>query len=150
MNKTAFVLLSLFFSITACNTSKSPAPADSDIDAAREFLRAALDGDFATAKNFLLPDSANLQCLDIAENKYKKLGRDTIDGYRASSITFYSPLITPNDSTTILAFSNSFMNQKDTLRILRVNGKWLVDLKYLYINRTDTLYYKLSNIDTAQ
>ncbi|HSU29345.1 MAG TPA: hypothetical protein VLJ68_13250 [Chitinophagaceae bacterium] len=150
MNKTGFVLLFLLFSIVACNSNHSPAPADSDVDAAREFLRAALDGDFTRAKSYLLQDSANLQCLDIAEEKYQHLGPDTINGYRGASITFYTPPITPNDSTTILAFSNSFMNQKDTLRIVRVNGNWLVDLKYLYINRTDTLYNKMSNIDTAQ
>ena len=47
-----------------------------------------------------------------------------------------------NDSTTILIYSNSFKNDHDTLKILRINSQWLVDFKYLYEHDSDTLMSK--------
>ena len=39
----------------------------------------------------------------------------------------------------------------DTLRIIRKNGQWLVDLKYLFEHDMDTSNYKQKNkIDTIQ
>jgi len=43
-----------------------------------------------------------------------------------------------NDSTTITVFSNSYKNDKDTLKIVKQDGQWLVDLKYLFEHDLDT------------
>jgi type IV secretory pathway component VirB8 len=131
-----FVLLLLFYS---CNNkdTKTPAKSENDIDAAREFIRSALDGKFEQAKTYLLKDSSNMQYMDVAERSYEKIDPDTKNGYRSSSINIHN--VTPvNDSTTIVIFSNSLKNDKDTLRIIKTNGQWLVDLKYLYEHSMDT------------
>jgi hypothetical protein len=37
----------------------------------------------------------------------------------------------------IIKYSNSFKKQKDSLRVVRMDGTWLVDLKYSF-PQTDT------------
>ncbi len=111
---------------------------ESDIDAARNFIRAALDGKFKDARIFMLNDSLNINYMDIAERSYEKIDQTTKDRYRTSSINIHNKKEL-NDSTAILIYSNSFKNDHDTLRILKKDNQWLVDLKYLYLHDRDTM-----------
>jgi hypothetical protein len=150
MKKNHFVFLSLFFSLYACNSNdkQQPGKAENDIDAAREFIRSALDGKFSHARSYLLSDSSNIHYMDVAERNYQKADVDTKNGYRSSSINIHEvkPL---NDSTTIVIYSNSFKNDHDTLKVSKVNGQWLIDLKYLYEHDMDTTHI-FNNRDTLK
>ncbi len=120
------------------------------MDAARNFLNAALKGDYKDASAFMLKDSANLEYLNVTERGYKNLSPDEKSKLKASSLRFFDTKQV-NDSTTITIFANSFKNDKDTLRILKINGQWLVDLKYLFEHDMDTSKYNPRNkIDTIQ
>jgi hypothetical protein len=142
----------LFFTLFACNNneeSKEPASA-SDMDAARNFLDAALRGDYKHAADYMLQDSINLGYLDATKRSYQRLSPEDKNGLRTASLRFYDTKQV-NDSTTITIFSNSYKNDKDTLRILRKNGFWLVDLKYLFDHDMDSMQYKQNGkIDTIQ
>ncbi len=138
----AIGILFLLFLLNACDSDKkSSGQSENDIDAARNFIRAALDGKFDEARTYLLPDSMNINWMDVAERSYRKSDDDTKRGYRSSSINIHqvSPV---NDSATVVIYSNSFKNDHDTLKVLRQNGQWLVDLKYLYDHDMDTLFNK--------
>lgn len=139
MKRYRFLFLFLLFSACNNNDKKLPAKSEDDIDAAREFIRSALDGKFSEAKNYLLPDSINMQYLDIAQRSYEKTDPDTKQGYRLASIRIFDDKKV-NDSTAVIIFSNSFKNDKDTLKIIRMGGEWLVDLKYLYQHDFDTTH----------
>jgi hypothetical protein len=143
------VTLAFLFIILSCNNSakETEKKADSDIDAARNFLEAALKGNFQEASNYMLQDSTNTGFLDGRARTYQNLSREEKTNMKEASLHFYEPSLRPNDSTTILIFSNSYKNDKDTLRILKQQGKWLVDLKYLFTHDSDTL---LNKIDTIQ
>lgn len=146
----AIGILFLLFSFYACNNNdeKAPARAEDDVDAAREFIRSALDGKFNQAKTYMLPDSSNIQYLDVAERNYQKADADTKNGYRSSSINIHE--VKPvNDSTTMVIYSNSFKNDRDTLKALKVKGQWLIDLKYLYEHDMDTTHI-FNNRDTLK
>ena len=87
--------------------------------------------------------------MDVAERNYGKADEGTKEGYRGSSINIRN--VNPvNDSVTIVIYSNSFMNNDDTLRILKKNNQWLVDLKYLYEHDMDTMKINLNKRDTLQ
>lgn len=133
--------LALCCLLTACKTkdSKSPSPSENNIDAARNFIRAALDGKFDEARGFMIQDSVNTNYMDIAERSYQHADQGEKDGYRTSTIRIYSPVKELNDSTSIVVYSNTYKNDPDTLRVIRVNGQWLVDLKYLFEHDADTL-----------
>lgn len=140
----------LFIFITVgCKNEDKQVEAESSIDAARSFIRAALDGKFKDARSFMLTDSLNTNYMDIAERSFARTDQATKDGYRASSINIHKKE-EMNDSTAILIYSNSFKNDHDTLRILRMNSKWLVDLKYLYEHDQDTMMPKPVLKDSLQ
>lgn len=120
------------------------------MDAARNFLNAALKGDYKNASTYMLKDSANLEYLNVTERGYQHLSSDEKGKLKAASLRFFDTQQV-NDSTTITIFANSYKNDKDTLRILRINGQWLVDLKYLFEHDMDTSHYNQRNkIDTIQ
>lgn len=139
MRKTTPLLLCFaILSLAACkNKDKAVARSENKVDAARNFIRAALDGKFSEAATYMLQDSANLNYLDVAERNYQRADQSVKDGYRAASIRFPGDMTTVNDSTSIIIYSNSFKNDPDTLRLVRVNNNWLVDLKYLYQHDMD-------------
>jgi hypothetical protein len=114
---------------------------DSDMDAARNFLEAALKGDYKLASTYMVQDSTNIGYLDVTARKYNQMGGEEKRNLRNASLRFYNPLL-ENDSTTITVFSNSYKNDKDTLKIVKQNGQWLVDLKYLFEHDMDTTLNK--------
>ena len=94
----------------------------------------------------MVQDSTNIGYLAVTEGKYSQMDPDQKRNLRNASLRFYDPLF-QNDSTTVTVFSNSYKNDKDTLRIVKQNGQWLVDLKYLFEHDLDTTLNKLV-IDT--
>lgn len=147
-NNLLFLFL-LFFAACKTDDKKTEAKSSNSIDAARNFIRAALDGKYREAKDFLLQDSVNLNWMDIAERNYLKADQNTKDGYMASSINMHE--VTPvNDSTAIVIYSNSFKNDHDTLKVVKIDGQWLVDLKYLFEHDRDTLIKKPVINDTIK
>lgn len=128
---------------------KDSTTSESSIDAARNFIRAALDGKFKEARKFMLTDSVNANYMDVAERSFERVDQPTKDGYRASSINIHEKEEL-NDSTALLIYSNSFKNDHDTLRIVRLNNQWLVDFKYLYEHDRDTMMSKPIIKDSLQ
>lgn len=140
MKKLLSLTPALLLILSACsNEEKAPASSDSHVDAVRNFVRASLDGKFAEARMYMISDSVNNNYMDVIERSYANMSQENKDGYRASSIQFPSPMITVNDSTSIVIYSNSFKNNPDTLKVVKTGGKWLVDFKYLYLHDADTL-----------
>ena len=139
----------LLLVLAACKPGGDPSATSSEnnIDAARNFIRAALDGKFNEARSYMLQDSVNTNYMDLAERAYQHLDEASKKGYRGASIR--TPVIQElNDSTSIIVYSNSFKNDPDTLRVLRIGGQWLVDLKYLFEHDADTLLKRQLPKDT--
>ena len=135
--------------LIACNNSGQTSKAENDIDAARNFIRAALDGKFDIARNYMLQDSSNMQYLDAVERNYVKMDPVTKSNYLSSSITIHL-VDTVNNTTTIVVYSNSYKNDHDTLKVLQTNNSWLVDLKYLFTHGSDTSNNKLIKTDSLK
>jgi len=137
---TSFLLLQFFL---CCNNAdhehSSTARSENDIDAARNFIQAALDGNYRKARTYALADSFNQQYVDLFERIYKeRMNPEDKRGYREASINIHS--VTPlNDSVTLINFSNSYKNKNDSLKVVRLNGQWLVDLKYSFYQKPDSL-----------
>lgn len=150
-SKFPFIAYVVLLSFATCKSNdKAVAKSENKVDAARNFIRAALDGKFSEAATFMLQDSVNLNWLDVAERSYQRADQTVKDGYRAASIRFPGDMVNLNDSTSIIIFSNSFKNDPDTLRLVRINNNWLVDLKYLYQHDMDTANNKPALIDSLQ
>ena len=140
----------LLFILAACNNNDRPSgKSENDVVAASNFIRSALDGNFSQARQYMLQDTANLQFLDVAQRNYERAPAETIKSYKESSINIYE-VKTINDSTTVVVYFNSFKNDHDTLKVLKVNDQWLVDLKYLYQHDMDSTHTIRSNIDSLK
>jgi len=130
-----FSFLLLFFA--ACNdvdkkTEEPPRP-ENEMDAAGKFLRAALDGDYKKAKTFLVNDSTNQQMIDIYEWNYNnRMTPEDKKEYKKASIRFLKETHRVNDSVTIVHFSNSYKDKNDSLKVIRTNGQWFIDLNFTF------------------
>lgn len=126
-----------FFSLIffwACNNSDQQQPAanqpENDLDAARTFIRDALDGKFEHAKQLMLKDSTNDETMDVIERNYERMPQGDRVGYRNASIQIHNTKTIAD--TTFVTYSNSYKNQNQDLKLVKVNGQWLVDLKYTF------------------
>jgi hypothetical protein len=140
--KAKLIFVSLFLAtLLACNDSgeTKATKSENDMDAARNFLDAALKGNYREASHYMLQDSTNLGYLNVTERKYQTLEPGKKDSLSTASLRFYDTKRF-NDSVTITVFANSYKNDKDTLKIVRLGGQWLVDLKYLFEHDMDTLF----------
>lgn len=115
--------------IVACDGDGKYEPAEDAQDAGRQFIRASLDGDHKKAGFYLLQDSTNLMLLEKQRTNYRDLTRDAKRNYRDASIIPLS--IKPIDSVTYQYkyYPSSNPGDTTTLRILKKNNEWLVDLK---------------------
>ena len=125
----------LILLLSACNDSPKEEeikPANG-MDAASKFLRAALDGDYKKARTYLVNDSTNNQMIDIYESDYNNsLPPEDKKAYKTASIRFLKDTHEVNDSTTIVHYSNSYKNKPDSLKVIRVNGQWFIDLNFTF------------------
>ena len=139
MQKKASLLLLLSCGLIACGGSgrqSNSNSSDNDIDAARNFIQAALVGDFDRAKVFMVKDSVNNENINAIERLNERQGKEEKEKYQTASIRIHQNR-NVNDSTSIIYYSNSYKNKIDSLKVIRVAGKWLVDFKYIF--HTDTL-----------
>ncbi|WP_346238051.1 hypothetical protein ABDK00_003140 [Niabella insulamsoli] len=131
--KYLFILSILgLFSLAACGEG-GDATSDAtsnDIEAATAFIQAALKGKYDRAADFMLHDSQNDERLDAVSRM--QLSSDEKQGLWDASIRIHSRQLI-NDSTSIIVYSNSFHTEnRDTLKVVKSDGKWLVDFKYLF------------------
>jgi hypothetical protein len=115
--------------LAACGGSSDYYKAEDAQDAGRQFIRASLDGNYEKAKFYLLKDDDNLTLLRKQQINYQQLSKEDKRSFADANI---NPIaITPiNDSTTTYKYHNSFhTTDTTTIRIIKVNNEWLVDLK---------------------
>lgn len=135
MKKSALLLVAFLPLFWSCGSddSSSAAKGENDIDAARMFIRSALDGKWKDARRLIVQDEVNIGDLETAERMADRRDAVTQRNYRESQITIHDTRKV-GDSVSIVTYSNTFMKQKDSLKVVRVGGQWLVDLKYSFPN----------------
>ena len=129
-------ILVLFVTATfiSCKDDKGYVKAEDAQDAGREFIRASLDGNYEKARFYLLNDSTNtnVMLLDKWKKDYNRRSTEDKVSYKGASIIAIK--VEPaNDSTVNFRYTNTF-EPKDTttIKIVRVSGEWLVDLKDIH------------------
>src|SRR5215217_538296 len=107
--KSIFTLSFLFllFFVACTNSDKKETPtSENDVDAARNFINAALKGHYDEARTLVVPDSTNNAWIDLFKRNYQEhMSQGDKAGYREASIYIHD-VQTMNDSTTIIQYSN--------------------------------------------
>jgi hypothetical protein len=123
------VVLLISATIAACGGSGGYHKAEDAQDAGRQFIRATLDGEHDKARFYLLHDTTNLLLLKQQEVNYNQLSGKEKNAFRESSIRPVD-IKTVNDSVTLYKYYNTYHNKDTTtLRIMRIDNNWVVDLK---------------------
>lgn len=105
---------------------------------ARGFIEATLKGDYNKAEEYLLEDSTNNQYFEGLKSFNMDLSPLEREGYRDAAIIIDST-DKVNDSVGIIYYYNTFKKEPTQLRMVEQHGEWLVDFKYTFLNRPDSL-----------
>ena len=125
-------LLSLVFclAISSCNNEKKST--NTDIEVARVFIKDILESNFKDAETFVLKEETNQQFFELFKKEFESKSKSELESFKNADIIIneISPL---NDSVSIINYSNSFKKDKSNkLKMVRINGQWMVDLKYTF------------------
>jgi len=125
------VLLAFAAAIFSCNNQSKKEPV-TDIDVANTFVRDLLDNNFKEAEKYLLKDETNNQIFDRFKKQYSGKDKAILEKYKQADIIVNETSYV-TDSVFIFNYSNSYSrSDKTILKLVRVDGKWLVDLKYTF------------------
>ena len=122
------LILPVFFLLAACGNIHSFKKAEDAQDAGREFIRAALDGDYEKASFYLYADTTNQLLLNKWKKDYDGMDHEERKKYQEADILPIN-IRAVNDSVTSYTYANSYKKDTTTIRVVRINGEWLVDLK---------------------
>lgn len=123
-------LLTFFILITYIACSDKPYKKSKEpVDAAREFIRASLDGDFNKAKLYLAKDDNNQNFYRQYMGKYDKLPAIEKEGFKKATIII-NKVENLNDSTLIVNYANTFKNKNFELKVFTEKGECWVDFYY--------------------
>lgn len=125
-----WIVFALFFS--ACQHTTGVVEPEDGEDAGREFVRAVLDGDYVKAETYILNDEEDLELYKRYVDYMRKLDGKELIEYKQSNITIHE-IEHQSDTTVIMKYSNSVSKDKQNLKVVKRNNKWLVDFSYTFI-----------------
>ncbi len=122
-----FILL-LFVS---CNKPTFTINTNTDLDCATDFIHCLYQGKFDICEQVILPNQANVECLNTAKFKYTQVITKALKAkYKVASIIFENKE-TVNDSISIFPYKNTVTNLNEPpLKLIKRNNKWYVDYAY--------------------
>ena len=121
----------LFAVLLSCTTQTKKVPV-TDVEVASAFVRDLLDNNFKEAEQYLLKDETNNQIFDRFKKQYSEKDKAILEKYKAADI-IVNEISYVTDSVCIFNYSNSYSKtDKTILKVVRIDGKWLIDLKYTF------------------
>ena len=130
MKRTLLLIMIGCMALSSCNTEKKIT--NTDIEVARGFIKDILDNNFKDAETYVLREETNQQYFELFKKEYESKSKAELENYKNADIIIneISPI---NDSVSIINYSNSFKKDKSNkLKMVRINGQWMVDLKYTF------------------
>ena len=126
------ISICIIISCLASGCSLTDPLPNSDLEVATRFIHDIQKNDFREARKLMLSNDTNLQYLDRFETHFNTKSRTELDQFRDAEI-IVNEVSNVSDSVTIVNYSNSFnKTEKNKLKVVRVNGQWLVDLQYTF------------------
>lgn len=129
----SIIFLLVLCALASCNNNGEYKKAEDAQEAAREFIRASLDGNYEKASFYLYKDSAgvNEMLLNKWRGDYNKWNQEDKVGHKEANIIVISTE-SVNDSTLNYVFSNSYKKDTTTIKVVKAKGDWLIDLKDIH------------------
>ena len=130
LNRTASLLAALMILASGCSQPEGHKEPEDALDAAREFVRAVLDGDYARAEMHLLDEDDK-----VLFGRYKQFRNARPDSERRqlkSSTIIINGVEALSDSVTVVNYANSQSREPTELRVVKRGGRWLVDFSHTF------------------
>jgi hypothetical protein len=124
----------------ACGGNDAPATPVTDTEVAQAFIQATLKMNVDEASRYVLPDSAgtNMQYMEKLKEYDKRLSEADRKGYGRADIIIKEVKQEVKDSLTFIQYGNSYKTtENNRLKLVRHNGKWLVDIQYTFSNNNE-------------
>ncbi len=123
-------ILSLFF--LSCNSTpvgfEKP---DDGLDAAREFIRSELDGDYVKGQLYILKDEDDQKLYQrYVDYMKKRPGKELVELKQASILV--NKVEELSDTVQIINYANSFSKRPMDIKMVKRNGEWWVDFSYTF------------------
>lgn len=132
MHNRIIILFTILFITGSCSQTDNYKKPSDPLEAGRDFIRFALDGNMNKAKTFILRDADNDRLFEKIEKTYTDSPKQEKDGYKDASIIINKSQ-NINDSTTVINYSNSYKRENREIKLIKINGEWWVDFKYTFI-----------------
>jgi hypothetical protein len=118
--------------LAACNSQPVDFEKPEDgLDAAREFIRAELDGDYVKGGLFILKDEEDQKLYQrYVDYMKKRPGKELIELKQASILV--NKVEELSDSVHIINYSNSYSKRPMDIKMVRQDGEWWVDFSYTF------------------
>lgn len=131
MIKNIICLVFFLSALCSCNNKEEKQPV-TDTEVATTFIRDLLDNKLPEAEQFVLKDTDNQQYFEIIKEQYSKKPKAELDKFKAADIII-NEISNVTDTISVVNYSNSYNRElKNKVKVVRVNGKWLIDLKYTF------------------
>lgn len=122
--------LAWILALSSCNDKKTVP--NTDIEVARAFIKDILENNFKDAETLILKEDTNNQYFNLFKKEFEAKSKEDLESYKKADIII-NELSPVNDSVSIVNYSNTFKRDKSNkVKVVRVNGQWLVDLKYTF------------------
>mgnify|MGYP000965601519 CR=1 FL=1 len=121
------LLLAALFS---CSSPAKKEPV-TDVEVARAFVRNILDDKFDDAEKLLLKDQTNSELFNRFKRDYNSKKKDILNKYKEADI-IVNEISYITDTICIFNYSNSYTRDPKKLKVVRVNGRWLIDFQYTF------------------
>lgn len=128
-----FAILGSF--LWSCGGNASSKEPVTSTDVAQAFIDATLKMKVDEASKYVLNDSAgtNVQYMEQLKEYNKRLSKEDVSGYSKANIIIKDIKEAVKDSITIVHYGNSYKTNEDYyLKLVRQNGKWLVDIQHTF------------------
>lgn len=124
----------------SCGGNASTKEPVTNTDVAQAFIDATLKMKVDEASKYVLKDSAgtNMQYMEKLKEYNKRLSKEDVAGYSKANIIIKDIKEEVKDSITIVNYGNSFkVTESNRLKLVRQNGKWLVDIQYTFVDNKE-------------
>lgn len=131
MKKQVFILLVMLSATLACSEPEGFKKPEDPLDAAREFIRAVMDGDYEEAELYLLSEAEDIELFNRYEKYMKKQPLKERLALKSASIII-NKIESVNDSICLINFSNSHSMKPTDLKVIKEKDDWKVDFSYTF------------------
>lgn len=125
-----FLFLSLLLLFSCGPKDSTP---NTDVGVATAFINDLHQGKFKEADQLLLQEQDNQRLLKEYKSFFKSWPAEKLEYFKNNDVLIINEVSPVTDSITIVSYTTNYKKEeRNKVKTVRVDGKWLVDFKYTF------------------